>query len=138
MSELLRQQFEEIITLTDAEFEYVLSHFKTRKLKKHQFVVQEGQFVEYDFFITRGCLKSFHTDADGKLHIIQFGMQSWWITDYEAYYYQTKATVTIDCIEDSDLLLLSYENREKLCAEMHKIEHYFRKKTNKRNVALQK
>jgi CRP-like cAMP-binding protein len=138
MSQVLKQQIEEIISLSDAEFEYVLSHFKTKKLKKHQFVVQEGQRVDNDFFIVSGCLKSFHTDNDGKLHIIQFGMQDWWITDYEAYYNQSIATVNIDCIEDSELLCLSFENREKLCAELHKMEHFFRKKTNKRNVALQK
>lgn len=137
MSQLLKQQIEQIVSLTDSEFNYVLSHFLPRKFKKHQFVVQEGQLVENDFFIVTGCLKSFHTDMDGKEHIIQFGMQDWWITDYQAYYNETTATVTIDCIEDSELLCLSYQNREKLCAEMHKMEHFFRKKTNKRNIALQ-
>lgn len=137
MSLILRQQIEKIVQLTDAEFDYVLAHFVTKKFKKNQFVVQEGQAVENDFFILSGCLKSYSTDANGKEHIIQFGMQDWWITDYQAYYNQTTATVNIDCIEESQLLCLSYTNREKLCAEMHKMEHFFRKKTNKRNVALQ-
>ena len=137
MSDILRQQIDKVSPLTDAEFKHVLSHFTERKFKKHQFVVQEGQMVDYDFFILEGCLKSYSTDASGKEHIIQFGLQDWWITDYEAYYNQTLATVNIDCIEDSVLMCLSYKNREKLCAEMHKIEHFFRKKTNKRNVALQ-
>jgi CRP-like cAMP-binding protein len=137
MNQILRQQIEKIVQLTDAEFAYVLAHFVTRKFKKNQFVVQEGQTVENDFFILSGCLKSYSTDANGKEHIIQFGMQDWWITDYQAYYNQTTATVNIDCIEESELLCLSYANREKLCAEMHKMEHFFRKKTNKRNVALQ-
>ena len=137
MSQILRQQIESIIQITDTEFDYVLSHFKYKKFKKHQFVIQEGQLVENDFFILSGCLKSYSTDDNGKDHIIQFGMQDWWITDYQAYYNQTKATVNIDCIEDTELLCLSYSDREKLCAELHKIEHFFRKKTNKRNVALQ-
>ena len=137
MSQILRQQIEKISPLTDKEFDYILSHFVSKKHKKHQFVVQEGQATEYDFFILSGCLKSYSTDANGKEHIIQFGLQDWWITDYQAYYDQTKATVNIDCIEDSELLALSYQNREKLCAEMHKVEHFFRKKTNRRNVALQ-
>lgn len=137
MSHILRQQLEKLIKLSDSEFDYILSHFKSKKYKKHQFVVQEGQPVENDFFILDGCLKSYSTDANGKQHIIMFGMSDWWITDYKAYYDQTPATVSIDCIEDSELLCLSYENREKLCGEMHRIEHFFRKKTNRRNVALQ-
>jgi CRP-like cAMP-binding protein len=137
MSQILRNQLEKIIQLSESEFDYILSHFTTRKFKKRQLVIQEGQLVENDFFILSGCLKSYSTDANGKEHIIQFGMQDWWITDYQAYYNQSTATVTIDCIEDTELLCLSYKNREKLCAELHKIEHFFRKKTNKRNVALQ-
>ncbi|RYU92979.1 Crp/Fnr family transcriptional regulator [Emticicia agri] len=137
MSELLRQHIEKIVLLTDAEFAHILSHFVSKKFKKHQFVVQEGQVVAHDFFILSGCLKSYSTDVNGKEHIIQFGMPDWWITDYQAYYGQSVATMNIDCIEPSELLCLSYANREKLCAEYHKIEHFFRKKTNKRNVALQ-
>jgi CRP-like cAMP-binding protein len=137
MSEILRRQIEKIIPLSDHEFEHVLSHFVLRKFKKHQFLVQNGQAVVFDHFVLSGCLKSYHTDHDGKIHIIQFGMQDWWITDYQAYYTQSMATIDIDCIEDTEVLCLSYENREKLCAELHKIEHFFRKKTNIRNVALQ-
>src|SRR5687768_12684390 len=103
MSLILRKQIERITQISDAEFDYVLSHFTEKKFKKHQFIVQEGQLVENDFFILSGCLKSYSTDDNGKEHIIQFGMQDWWITDYQAYYYQTKATVNIDCIEDTTL-----------------------------------
>jgi len=137
MSEFLKQHIEKITPLTDTEFDYIFSHFTTKIFKKHQFIVQEGEKVTNDFFILSGCLKSYSTDNNGKEHILAFAMQDWWITDYQAYYYQTKATISVDCIEDSELLCLSFENREKLCAEMHKIEHFFRKKTNKRNVALQ-
>lgn len=137
MSDILRQQIEKITQLTDSEFDYILSHFVSKKYKKHQFVIQEGENVPNDFFILNGCLKSYFTDKNGKTHILQFGMQDWWITDYQAYYNQAKSTINIDCIEDSELLCLTFQNREKLCAEMHKIEHFFRKKTNKRNVALQ-
>src|SRR5690606_1443427 len=137
MSTILRQQIEKITPLSDEEFDYVLSHFTERKFKKHQFLVQSGQPVLFDYFILNGCLKSYHTDNDGKRHIIQFGMQDWWITDYQAYYNQTPATIDIDCIEDTEVLCLSYDNREKLCAELHKIEHFFRKKTNTRNFPVQ-
>ncbi|MFM9841064.1 MAG: Crp/Fnr family transcriptional regulator [Cyclobacteriaceae bacterium] len=137
MSTFLRNHIERITPLTDTEFDYILSHFTSKKFKKHQFVVQQGEDVPNDYFILSGCLKSYFIDNNGKQHILQFGLQDWWITDYQAYYNQTKATINIDCIEDSELLCLSIQNREKLCAEIHKIEHFFRKKTNKRNVALQ-
>lgn len=42
MSQILRQQIEKIMQISDKEFEYVLSHFVHKKFKKHQFVIQEG------------------------------------------------------------------------------------------------
>ncbi|WP_100077492.1 Crp/Fnr family transcriptional regulator [Chryseobacterium camelliae] len=137
MSAILREQFSKYTDLTDGEFEYVLSHFTYRKLKKHQFLLQEDEWALNDYFLLSGCVKSYYTDVSGKMHILLFAVQDWWITDYEAYYDQKKAKVNIDCVEDTEVLCLTAENREKLCQELHQVEHFFRKKTNRRNVALQ-
>jgi len=138
METVLRAQFEKIIHLTDAEFEYILSHFTVRKFKKHQFLVQESELVTHDFFVTKGLVKSYHTDEQGKSHIMQFGLEDWWITDYQAYFGQTPATLNIDCVEDTEVFCLSLENRDKICAGLHKIEHFFRRKSNLGYVALQR
>ncbi len=137
MSTLLKQQIEKITTLTAEEFDYILSHFTRKKFKKHQFLLQENNLVTNDYFVTQGMLKAYHTDNDGKEHILQFAMEDWWITDYAAYFKESKSTISIDCIEESEVLALSLYNREKLCSEMHKIEHFFRKKSNAGYVALQ-
>ncbi|WP_028980560.1 Crp/Fnr family transcriptional regulator [Sporocytophaga myxococcoides] len=134
----LRQHFEKIISLTDSEFEYICSHFSVKKLKKHQFLVQEGDLVNNDYFVIKGLLKAYHTDNEGRESIMQFAMEDWWITDYQAYFSQSKATLNIDCIEDIEVLSLSLQNRDKICAEMHKVEHFFRKKSNMGYIALQR
>ncbi|MFD1771540.1 Crp/Fnr family transcriptional regulator [Sphingobacterium suaedae] len=137
MSELLKKQFQAIISVSSEEFDYILGHFSHKKFKKHQYLVQAGDLVHYDYFVLSGCVKSYFTDESGKTHILLFGIPDWWITDYEAYYFQKKATVNIDCIAETEVLCLSHINREKLCQEFHALEHFFRKKTNRRNVVLQ-
>lgn len=137
MSRELRQHIEKIVSLTDQEFDFVLSHFTTKKLKKHQFLIQEGEYVKNDFWVVKGLLKAYHSDADGKQHIMQFAMEDWWITDYQAYFNQAKATLNADCLEETEVLCLSLENRDKMCAGLHKAEHFFRKKSNAGYVALQ-
>lgn len=138
MSKELRRHFEKIIALTDEEFDYVLSHFTTKKLKKHQFVIQEGDSVNNDYFVVKGLLKAYHVDIAGKEYIMQFAMEDWWISDYQAYLSQTKATLNVDCIEDVELLCLSLHDRNKICADLHKIEHFFRVNSNAGYVALQR
>ncbi|SEW20720.1 cAMP-binding domain of CRP or a regulatory subunit of cAMP-dependent protein kinases [Chitinophaga sp. YR573] len=134
---LLRQHIEKIVPLTDSEFDYVLSHFSTRKFRKHQFLVQEGDLVPQEFFVIKGCMKSYMMNEEDKEYILQFAMESWWISDFEAYNKHTPATLNVNCIEDSEVLCLSYENREKMCDEMHKMEHYFRKISHSGYIALQ-
>jgi CRP-like cAMP-binding protein len=138
MSIELRRHFEKITPLTDQEFDYIFSHFTTKKLKKHQFLIQEGDTVTNDYFVIKGLLKAYHVDNEGKEYIMQFAMEDWWVTDYQAYFSQTKATLNIDCIEDVEVLCLSLHNRDKICADLHKIEHFFRRKSNLGYVALQR
>lgn len=138
MSIELRRHFEKITPLTDQEFDYILSHFTTKKLKKHQFLIQEGDNVTNDYFVVKGLLKAYHVDKEGKEYIMQFAMEDWWVTDYQAYFSQTKATLNIDCIEEIEILCLSLHNRDKICADLHKIEHFFRRKSNMGYVALQR
>jgi CRP-like cAMP-binding protein len=138
MSLALRQHFEKITPLTDQEFEYILSHFKSKKLKKHQFLIQESDNVPNDYFVVKGLLRAYHVDNEGKEYIMQFALEDWWVTDYQAYFSQTKATLNIDCIEEVELLCLSLQNRDKICADLHKVEHFFRRKSNSGYVALQR
>ncbi len=134
----LRQHIEQITPLSDAEFAYVLSHFTLKKLRKHQFLIEAGTVAYNDYFVLGGCLKAYHADPDGKEYILQFATENWWVTDYQAYFLQSPTTIYVDAVEPCELLGLSFHNREKLCAEMHKIEHFFRKKSNAGYVALQR
>ncbi len=138
MSIELRKHFEKITPLSNKEFDYILSHFTTKKLKKHQFLIQAGDNVPNDYFVVKGLLKAYHSDKEGKEHILQFAMEDWWVTDYQAYFSQTSASIHIDCIEEVELLCLSLQNRDKICANLHKIEHFFRHKSNFGYVALQR
>lgn len=137
MTHPLRQHIEELIHLTDEEFEFILSHFEKTTKRKHQYIVQEGDIVNKEFWIIKGCLKSYFIDDQGKEHILQFGMENWWITDYESFVKQTKSKISIDCIEDSELLYITFENREKLTAQMHKMEQFWAKKSKYGRIALQ-
>ncbi len=133
----LRQHFAQLVTLTDDEFEHIWPHFSLKKLKKRQFLVQEGDHVKYHYFVAKGLLKASYTDESGKEHILQFAMEDWWISDYLALYNNTPATLSIDCIEDSEVLTLSDDDRQKLTREIHAFSNFFLQKKNAGYVGLQ-
>ncbi|SFC16225.1 cAMP-binding domain of CRP or a regulatory subunit of cAMP-dependent protein kinases [Flexibacter flexilis DSM 6793] len=138
MSELFRQHIEKIVPLTDQEFALVSSFFVKKKLKKHQFLVQAGELAPYDFWVEKGLLRAYLLEENGKEQILQFAMEDWWITDYQAHFSAQPATLNVDCLEDCQVLCISQEDKDRLCAQLQKFEHFFRKKSNAGYVALQK
>lgn len=136
--ELLREHVSNTVSLSEEEFGFFLSHFKPERFTKGQIVISEGDFVEKEYFVASGCLKAFFMSEDVKMSILQFAMPTWWTSDYAALYNHSKATINLDCITDVELLSLSGEDREKICAALHSAEHFFRWRTNKGYVAAQK
>jgi CRP-like cAMP-binding protein len=135
---ILKAYLDKMVTLTDEQFDHFFAHFKQQHFKKGQAIITEGDRVDCEYFVISGCLKSFFINDDLKMLILQFAMPTWWASDYNALYSQNKATINLDCITDAEVLCLSNDDREKLCHELHTVEHFFRWRTNKGYVATQK
>lgn len=136
--DLLKEHIDNTVALTDEAFDYFFSHFKSLSFKKGQTVIREGDRVDSEYFVVSGCLKAFFINDEVKMHILQFAMPTWWTSDYQALYSQTRAGINVDCITDAEILGLSNADREKLCKEIHQVEYFFRWRTNKGYVAAQK
>jgi CRP-like cAMP-binding protein len=130
MQNQLRKHIEKIVTLTDDEFAVVWPHFTYKKYLKHQFILQEGDPVKFNYFVLSGLLKLVFTDDTAKQHIVSFAMEDWWENDFYAYYTQTTATMSLVCLEDTEVLCLSLENYRNLCDKMQKMEKFFLEKAN--------
>ena len=136
--ETLKAHILKTATLTDKEFDYLFSHFKLQSFKRGQAIISEGDKVDHEYFVISGCLKAFFINDEIKMYILQFAMPTWWTSDYGALYNHTRATISVDCISDAEVLCLSNDDREKICNEIHQAEHFFRWRTNRGYLASQK
>ncbi len=136
--EILKQHIAKTASLTDEQFDFLFSHFKPRTFQKGQVVISEGDKVDQEYFVVSGCLKAFFISDQIKMYILQFAMPTWWTSDYGALYNHTRASISIDCITDAQVLCLSNEDREKICRELHQAEYFFRWRTNRGYLASQK
>ncbi|UCJ07408.1 Crp/Fnr family transcriptional regulator [Chitinophaga pendula] len=131
MRQQLRQHIEKIVPLTDDEFEFIVTHFSIRHAKKREFVFKQGDAVEYTYFVVAGLLKLvFEEEESGKQHIVAFAMEDWWESDFLAFYSRTKATMSLQCIEETSMYCLTWEGYQQLCAGSRKMEHFFLIKAN--------
>jgi len=136
--EMLKTHIAKAALLTDDQFDYFFSFFRPASYKKGETVFKEGDTVESEYFVTKGCLKSFYVNDEMKMFILQFSMPTWWASDYNALQNGTKATINLDCVTEAEALYISRSDRDKLCSEIHQVEHFFRVRTQRGYVALQK
>jgi CRP-like cAMP-binding protein len=125
-----RQHVEKFVSFSDPEFEQIMTYFTQRRKRKHDVLIKQGSPVKHTYWVVSGLVTSSFMDTQGKEHIIQFAIENCWVTDQNAFYNQGVATFNIICMEDTELLCLSFENRERLCADIHKMESFFRRKAN--------
>lgn len=126
MFDSLREHVSRRVHLSDDEFPVCASLMIPKRLRKGTFLVQEGDVCKYLGFITRGCLRSYSVDKKGDEHVVQFGLEGWWITDLYSFLTGSPAEHFIDALEESDILLIDAASYEKLCTSVPKFERYFR------------
>lgn len=126
MFESLEQKINETITITDKEFEYAKTLFIPKKLRKKRFVLQEGDVCVYTTFVEKGLLRSFTIDDKGNEHILQFGLQGWWVADLYSFLTGEASEYNIEALEDSELLLITKPSWDLLLKEVPAFERYFR------------
>jgi len=126
MFELLHQKINAIISTTEEEFDYCKTLFLPKKLRKRQYLLQEGDVCKYQAFVEKGMLRSYIIDEKGTEHILQFASEGWWIADLSSYLTGDSSLFNMEALEDSELLLLSKPSWDKLMEAIPGFEHYFR------------
>jgi len=137
MYDLLLKNVARFITLTPEEEQYFISLLKVKKLRKKQYLLQEGDICRHEYFVNKGCLRTYTIDEKGQEHIIQFAIEDWWTGDMYSFLTQTPARYTIDAIEDSELFCLEKNALEELYTKVPKFEKFFRHLLQNACVSLQ-
>ncbi len=126
MYALILQNISKHIQLTQEETDYFISVLQIKKLRKKQFLVQEGDVCRYETFVNKGCLRAYHVDEKGQEHIAQFAVEEWWISDMYSFLTSTPAYLNVDALEDSELLCIDKPSLEELYLHVPKFERFFR------------
>ena len=126
------------VDISAEEQSVFLSKVKVRKYLKGQFVVQNGDICRHENFILSGCLKTFYIDNEGYEHIVMFAIENWWTSDLGSFITQAPADLNVQCLEDSELIQISYNDLQQLYIEIPKLERFFRIIIQNAFVAAQK
>ncbi|MEL7123673.1 MAG: Crp/Fnr family transcriptional regulator [Bacteroidota bacterium] len=125
--QLLRKNLAQKINLTDDEFEIITSFFKSKFIKKKKDFLREGEVCHHLAFVTKGAIRSYSIDMKGIEHVVQIALENYWISDLYSFLNFTPSELTIEAIEDTEVLLISYFDLDRMYLEVPIIERFFRK-----------
>lgn len=138
MYELFFQNFNKKVPISGQEQETIKSFLTPKKLRKKQYLLQEGDICKSIAFVEKGTLRAYSVDETGDENIIQFALEGWTIADLYSFLTGEPATYNIDALEDSELVLISKPAHEELLKTMPAYETYTRLQITGAYLAMQK
>jgi CRP-like cAMP-binding protein len=114
------------IALTEGEKTYYTSLLRIKKVKKKQFIVQPDFVCTHRSYILKGAMRAYLIDGNGQEHTVSFGIEDWWIADFNSYIFQQPATLFVEAMEDSTLIQISFEHEQQLLEKLPKFEKFYR------------
>lgn len=138
MYELFFEHFNKKVPLTREEELQIQTYLTPKKLRKKQYLLQEGDICKAIAFVEKGALRAYTVDDSGSEYIVQFALEGWLISDLYSFLTGEPATYHIDALEDSELVLISQAAHEELLTTVPKYETFTRLNVTGAYIAMQR
>lgn len=130
--------FNKFLPLTEEEKSFVEQVFTKRKIKRRQFILNEGDVCTQNTFVVEGCLRMYTVDDKGKEHNLQFAIENWWVGDIGSFHSNEPSELYIEALENSIVLQIKKEDQLRLFVEYPKFNRIFRVLAENAMVGLQR
>ena len=137
-TQALIEYFNRILPLNEKEIVMVKEVFKERKVKKRQFILQEGEICKHNTYVLEGCFRMYLVDPNGKEHNLQFAVENWWIGDLGSFHSNSPSKLNVEAIENSIILQANKEDQLKLFTDYPKFNQIFRVLAENAMIGLQR
>lgn len=138
MYEVFFQTLKTKLDFGEEDLTVIKKQLTPKKLRKKQYLLQEGDVCKFIAFVEKGVLRSYTIAEKGTEHILQFALEGWLISDLYSFLTAEPATYTIDAVEDCELVLISKNAHEELLKSLPKYETWIRLQVTGAYIALQR
>lgn len=129
--------FDHYLPLEESEINDLTERATIRRIKRRQFVLQEGDICKHYNFISKGCFKMYGVDEKGTEHNLQFAAENDWITDIGSFHSEKPSKLYIEAIEAGQIVQIKKEDLTYLYANYPKFDRNFRVIIEDKFVELQ-
>ncbi|MBN9381164.1 MAG: Crp/Fnr family transcriptional regulator [Chitinophagaceae bacterium] len=114
MHPALKKHLVESISLTPEQEELVNSCFKPKIARRNEILVRKGSIARHLYFVVKGCLRVFLTNEDGKESTRFLIFDGHLGTAFPSFILKKPSSAAIQSLGSSELLTLSYADRQTL------------------------
>jgi CRP-like cAMP-binding protein len=138
MHERYFQEFTKKVLLTEEEQELIKNYLTVKKVRKRQYLLQEGDVCKCVAFVETGAMRLYRVNEDGSEHIIAFGLDGSFMTDLFSFLTNEPSTYNIDAIEDSELVLITRSASDELRKISPKYQEFVLQATSEAYIQLER
>lgn len=124
--------------ISKEDFEIVKSHFIHKRIRKKQYLLQDGEICKHMAFIVKGAMRQYYRDEKDIERIVNLYVENWWAGDHDSFMNCTPSASNIDAWEDCEVLLISKEEISKLCTAFPAFTELLLTVVERNNIAAQK
>lgn len=118
MFEIFQKYLHSKGAFTDEDIAMIAAKSFHKRLRRRQYLLQEGDVWKHYAFVCRGCLRSYRVNDRGDEHILKFSVENWWAGDRESLLTGKPSQYNIEAMEDSELIMFTKEDFEMLCKQI--------------------
>jgi CRP/FNR family transcriptional regulator len=136
MENIIRH-FDQYLPLDENEQQALTSRLSMRKVKRRQYILQEGDMCKSFTYVQEGLFKMYGVDASGTEHNLLFARENEWIADIDSLHKERPSKLYIEAVEPSTVLQLSKGDLWYLYTHYPKFDRNFRVIIEDKYIELQ-
>ncbi len=126
VNQLLINHVRKYIALDEAEVAFFSSLIETETIHRKEFLLRQGDVCRFEYFVTKGCLRTYTMDETGVEHTLYFSPEEWWVGDLMSFLTEEPSIYNIMALEETVILAISRSNLEVLYQKVPQFERFFR------------
>ena len=109
MIQNIKKVISNYIEISNEEWISYSSKFCVKEIEKKEIILSQGDICRDVFFVVDGLLRVFFVDNDGEEKTFHFSFENTFSADYESFLKKIPSNYTIQAMEDTTIVLMSYE-----------------------------
>jgi CRP-like cAMP-binding protein len=138
MYSLLFQYCSERTNIDESSFYALSGYFVPQTYKKNEHLLKPGEICRFNYFVNSGCLRFYKTNTEGYEFTRYFAFERKFGTALTSFIEQKPSYEYIQCLEPSELLLISHKDFFHLVDTVPQVNYLYRNILEMAYVTMQR